>query len=153
TSEVGRTILLTVNRGDDFTNTVHWNEYEVWLGGVSHYSLFRSVDGVPDAAPLVSSIAPGSTDYVDNIADKTLTSEGVFCYTIQAFEGAGNPYGFRDTSISNEACIIASPIVFIPNAFTPSSARNPVNSEFNPFKIFVNPDTYSMRIFNRFGET
>ena len=152
TSEVGRTILLTGSRNENFTNTVSWNEYQVWLGGVSYYSLFRSIDGVPDPAPLVANIAPGSTDFIDNYAEIALTTDGKFCYYVQAYEGAGNVYGFRDTSTSNETCVIASPIVFIPNAFIPGAARSDMNSEFNPFKLFVDVQTYSMRIFNRFGE-
>jgi gliding motility-associated-like protein len=152
TSEVGRTILLTAVRNDNFTNTLSWNEYEIWLGGVSYYTLYRSVDGVQDGVPLVSAIAPGNTVYIDNIIDKALTSEGEFCYYLMAFEGLGNAYGFRDTSTSNVACVTAAPVVFIPNAFTPSSARSEMNAQFNPFKIFVNAASYSMRIFDRFGE-
>jgi len=152
TSEVGRTILVSVARGDDFTNTVTWNDYEVWLGGVSYYTLYRSVDGIPDPVPLVANVAPGNTVYIDNIADLAFTSDGIFCYYVMAYEGVGNVYGFRDTSRSNEACAIASPIVFVPNAFMPTSARSEANSVFSPFRLFVDAESYSMRIFNRFGE-
>jgi len=151
TSEVGRTIFLSGARGDDFTNTVRWNDYQIWLGGVSYYSLYRIVDGVPDAAPLVTNVAPGDPVIIDDISKLALTSDGKFCYYVVAYEGAGNAYGFRDSSQSNEACVIASPIVFIPNAFVPGS-RTDANTEFNPFKLFVDDETYSMRIFNRFGE-
>jgi len=149
TSDIGKTIFVSVSRNDDVSNTIRWNEYEVWLGGVGSYNLYRSIDG--DIPTLLATIAPGNTEYLDNVVQYVYTSEGQFCYYIEALEGGGNTYGFRDTSLSNFACTAQKPLVFIPNAINPSS-KSIDNAEFNPSKYFIDSETYSMSIYNRFGE-
>lgn len=149
TSDIGKTIFVSVSRNDDVSNTVRWSEYEIWLGGVGSYNLYRSIDG--DIPTLLATIAPGNTEYLDNVVQYVYSSEGQFCYYIEALEGGGNIYGYRDTALSNYACTAQKPLVFIPNAINPSS-KSIDNAEFNPSKYFVDAETYSMSIYNRFGE-
>ncbi len=146
TSEVARTIYLTAIPNDDISNTLDWNDYEVWLGGVDHYLLYRSVDDVPDG--VINAVAFGSGHVIDNVSDK-IYSRGTFCYYVEAFEGSGDMFGFSDTSRSNKVCVDQKPIVFVPNAFRPGSG---VNNEFNPFKSFTKGESFNMDIYNRWGE-
>jgi gliding motility-associated-like protein len=147
TSDVARTIYLSVTPNEDISNTLEWNDYEVWLGGVNHYRYYRSIDGQPDG--MVNNVAFGSGAVNDNVSDKMYTN-GVFCYYVEAYERSGNIFGFQDTSRSNEVCVMQKPIVFVPNAFHPGSGNE--NNEFNPFKAFVKGETFTLDIYNRWGE-
>lgn len=144
-TDIARTILLTANAQESITNLIEWNNYEVWSGGVNHYKVYRSIDG--SNLDLIGTVSGNTNHYLDYVGDK-LYSSGVFCYRVVANEGAGNVYGFAEKSNSNDVCVIQRPLVFIPNAITPSGT-NPV---FNPFKNFVDINTYSLEIYNRFGE-
>jgi gliding motility-associated-like protein len=83
-------------------------------------------------------------DYVNNY----VSSQGNFCYYIEALEGTGNPYLFMDTSFSNTACTSPDPLLFVPNAFTPDG-RNP---EFLPIAGFTDIHLYDFRIWSRWGD-
>ena len=147
TSDIARTIFLTVVPNQDISNTVEWNDYEVWLGGVDHYLVYRSIDGVPDGA--INTVAFGSGQLIDDVSTK-IYSDGVFCYYVESYEGPGDMFGFRDTSRSNQVCVTQSPIVFVPNAFRPGNSS--VNNEFNPFKSFVSGASFNLDVYNRWGE-
>ena len=146
-SDTARTIFLNATPNDDLTNTIQWNDYEFWLGGVDHYLLYRSVDGVSDG--IINTVALGSGLVIDDVNDE-FKSEGLFCYYVEAKEGNGNAFGYRETSRSNEMCIAQKPIVFVPNAFHPGSGT--LNDEFNPFKAFINGESFLIDIYNRWGE-
>ncbi len=146
TSNVGRTILLTGNGQYNLTNKLYWNDYEEWLGGVNNYSLFRKVDDIWSNAPIFNPLA-GINEYMDNVGEIYQTS-GRFCYKIAAYEGAGNPYGFADTSYSNEFCLIQEPHLFIPSAFTPDG-QNPI---FKPEFIYTDAKNYNFSVYNRWGQ-
>src|SRR5439155_14289336 len=76
TSDTVRTIYLTGKVNDDISNTLEFNDYEVWLGGVNHYSLFRTVDGVFDGN--IADVAKGSNVVIDDVSDRIYT-DGIFC--------------------------------------------------------------------------
>ena len=147
-SDVARTIYLNVTPNEDITNTIEWNDYEVWLGGVDHYKLYRTTDGVSDG--VISNVAFGSGHVIDDVSGHVY-SQGKFCYYVEAFEGSGDSFGFRDTSRSNETCISQKPIVFVANAFHPGG-NSALNNEFNPFKAFINGTSFTIDIYNRWGE-
>ncbi|MEP7265124.1 MAG: gliding motility-associated C-terminal domain-containing protein, partial [Bacteroidota bacterium] len=146
TSNVGRTILLSGIPNFNLTNKLRWNNYEEWLGLVSGFSIFRSVDGIWDNNPVASPLF-GINDYLDNVGEIYQTS-GRFCYRVAAYEGPGNTYGFADTSYSNEFCLIQEPHLFVPSAFTPDGS-NPV---FKPEFIYTEAKNYKFSVFNRWGQ-
>lgn len=148
-SNLGRTILLTGLPEFNLINELRWNEYIDWLGGVSNYTLFRSVDGIWDPVPLVT-VNDGVYEYNDNVSElyKFPQYRGEFCYRVEAYEGSGNPYGFTDTSSSNIFCLIQEPHVFVPNAFTPGGKNN----IFKPDFIYVGTKNYFFAVFNRWGQ-
>jgi gliding motility-associated-like protein len=146
TSNIGRTILLSGIPNYNLTNKIKWNDYEEWLGGISGFSIFRRVDGVLDNLPVATPLF-GINDYLDNVGEIYQTT-GRFCYRIAAYEGAGNTYGFSDTSYSNEFCMVQEPHLFVPSAFTPEGS-NPV---FKPEFIYTDAKNYKFSVFNRWGE-
>ncbi|MFM7016882.1 MAG: gliding motility-associated C-terminal domain-containing protein [Bacteroidota bacterium] len=146
TSNLGRTILLSGLAEQNLTNNLKYNDYEEWLGGVSNYSLFRKIDDIWQPAPCA--VLPfGQQAYLDDVASLYQTT-GRFCYKIEAYEGAGNTYGFTDTSTSNEICLIQEPKVYIPTAFTPGGKNN----LFKPSFIYVDAKNYFFIVFNRWGQ-
>lgn len=151
TSNLGRTIFAQASPNDEITNTVFWNDYEVWSGPVLLYRVYRGIDGVFDPTPIatVPYSGAGLNQYVDNV-DAFIPTIGRFSYYIEAIEDTGNIYGFRDTSYSNIAIAGQQPLVYVPNAFTPNS--NGVNDMFTPSTGFVDVDQYNFIIFNRWGE-
>ncbi len=146
TSEYARTIYLTAEGKADRKNYLNWNKYEIWLGNVAAYNIYRSIDGVFNPVPIIT-VTPSDTFYVDNVAD-IVEGDGTFCYYIQALEDAGNPYGFEETSVSNVACAYQLPNFFVPNAFAPEG----LNQIFIPVTLFVADENYMMEIYNRWGE-
>jgi gliding motility-associated-like protein len=145
-SNLGRTILLSGLAEKNLTNSLKYNDYEEWLGGVSNYSLFRKIDDTWQLVP--AAILPfGQQAYIDDVSSIFQTT-GRFCYRVEAYEGGGNIYGFTDTSSSNEICLIQEPKVYVPSGFTPGGK----NGIFKPSFIYVDAKNYFFIVFNRWGQ-
>lgn len=145
TSNLGRTIYLTAEPDKDMKNQLEWNNYSQWLGSVELYNIYRKVDDVWDTSPIIT-LPGGTTSFTDDIS-QFINSEGVFGYYIEALEGAGNPYMFADTSISNEALALQPPRFYVPNAFAPKG----LNNLFSPVSVFIDAADYNFKIYNRWG--
>lgn len=147
TSNVGRTIFLTATpKMDSIINELEWNKYEGWLGEVSSYNIYRSIDD--GATTLLVSLPFTYNSYVDDV-NKYIDTDGKFCYYIEAVEnGIANSYNLEDTSYSNVVCAIQMPHLYIPNAFIPTSQYNPI---FKPINIFADINNYVFQIFDRWG--
>jgi gliding motility-associated-like protein len=149
-SNSAHTILLNaVSNSATTTNVLTWNNYDDWLGTVKSYDIFRAIDGVWGAGPLanLAPVASGMNTYVDNVS-AFYPSSGRFEYYIVAYEGAGNPYAFVDTSKSNIAEALQDADLYVPNAFTPGG-KNPI---FKAEGSFVNMQDYTLAVFDRWGE-
>lgn len=135
---------------NEYTNTMQFNEYKEWLGGVSHYNLYRSVNREPFNLLPLSTFYPGDTMiYVDMVAE-FIDGNGRFCYYIEAVEAGGNPFGIAERSLSNVSCVSQTPKLFVPNTFTPNEDEH--NELFKPVTAFVSEEGYSFSIFSRGGE-
>ncbi|MGB0916529.1 MAG: gliding motility-associated C-terminal domain-containing protein, partial [Flavobacteriales bacterium] len=154
TMNMARTVYLEVEPNTDRTNSLQWNAYEGWLGGVTAYNIYRSYNG-PFVA--VATVPASQLTYLDSIED-IIIGEGKFCYYVEAVEGIGTPVGpvvappspilFEELSRSNEACAQQHPNVFMPNAFMPDG----INRIFKPVSIYVQANTYLFQIYNRWGQ-
>lgn len=149
TLNMTRTILLEAEANPNRTNSLQWNAYEGFNGGVSAYNIYRSFDGPFDYLTTVPSTQLTYTDSIQEI----IVGEGNFCYYIEAIEGIGAPIGnpdpvtFLETSRSNEDCARQHPNVFVPNAFMPEG----VNNVFKPITVYVQADSYLFQIYDRWG--
>jgi len=152
TSNVSRTILLSAKSNNlEAYNTLSYNAYEYWKGGATNYKVYRSTGGIWDPYPIVSrSDFIDTTSYKDDVTD-ILTGNGEFCYRVVAQE---NPIGHvvnlpAASSSSNEACAKHTPILFVPNAFSPTGEHNLV---FKPVVNYIQPTSYSLTIYDRWGK-
>lgn len=140
------TILLKINQVNEAALTVNlqWNPYSLFDGGVSHYFIRRSINGVYDWNPIYS--GDGNHLNFEDQLDENIVMNGKVCYYVTAQEGQ-NIFGFAEASQSNEACYVFEPIIYIPNAFTPGGL-NPI---FIPVINLANVQEYKMVIFDRWN--
>jgi gliding motility-associated-like protein len=143
---IARSILLMAYIVDDTHNQISWNSYDRWFGGVDHYEVFRNIDGTDDPLNPIATFS-NDTVYVDDITGISLTS--TVCYRVEAVEGPGNPVIPGVRSVSNWACVIRDPLFYMPNAFKPNSTNN---NTFRPVATFVEPSSFNMQIYSRWGQ-
>lgn len=149
TSNPGTTILLTATVAANLDINLSWNDYVDWSGNVSHYDIYRAVDGVWELSPFANYSYTGSGGtYTDDVAPY-FTSKGIFSYKIVAVEGSGNPFAFKDSSTSNIAKVYEYPKIYVPNCFTPNGDN--MNDIFIPVIGFIEPAEYTFRIFDNTG--
>lgn len=146
-TDTSNTIHLTAVASGNLSATLTWNAYGRWLGNVSGYNIYRSLDGSFPATP-AATVGPGTTTYVDDVSSFTAYS-GKFTYYVEAFEGPGNPYGFTATSESNYADVYIDANLFVPNAFIPKG----YNKIFLPVADYIEKTDYKLSIFDRWGTT
>lgn len=146
-SNEAKTIFLqAISNSVALSNSLNWNPYTVWDGGVSSYQVLRSVNNEPTFT-VAGSTSSVFSNYDDvDVYDLTYTT-GEFCYKIVGLENI-NPYGFAENSESNVVCVTIDPLVYVPNAFTPGGL-NPI---FKPIVSYVDYTNYEFEIYNRWGE-
>lgn len=147
-TNIAQTMFLTAVGTDLGLDTLKWNDYHWWQGGITQYDVYRDEDaGLPFAQiATVPYSAAGTNVYIDNVSS-IIVGEGIFGYYIKASEG-NNIYGLIDSSISNIAEAYQDPRVYIPNAFDPKG----INKIFLPIGVFVNLQGYDFSIYNRWGQ-
>lgn len=146
-SDTSKTILLKVTNAKEtiFENTLTWNDYSKWSGGVESYNIYRAINGVFNTTP-IDNVPVATNVYVDNVQDYT-SDKGVFTYYVEAVEGLGNIYGINAFAKSNPANAYVEGNVFIPNAFAP----NGLNAMWLPMTQFVEKTDYKVMVFSRWG--
>ena len=161
-ANINRTIFVSGSSDEyDLINSISWNRYEGFNAGVSHYLIYRSLNGSFTEGPIaqitnldnnqeIYSYADEIDSLVSNVESTGISdySNGAMCYRIVAVEKTGNIFGFQDSSQSNDLCLNYKPLVFIPNAFTPGGL-NPI---FIPVITNVSETNYSFQILNRWGD-
>ncbi len=146
-SNVVNNILLTGEDADFMLNRLEWNEFDGWLGTPSLYSIYRREQSSAKYSLLLAQDLYNGGVYQDNVSALS-GSTGNFYYYIKAVENTGNPYGIRDSSLSNLIMIQQESKVYIPSAFTPGG-YNPV---FKPYNVYLEAQDYDFRIYNRWGQ-
>lgn len=144
-TDTSNTVHLTAYSSGNLTATLNWNAYNVWLGGVSGFNIYRSLDGVFSSAP-IATVGAGTYAYVDDVTAYA-DYNGKFTYYVEAIEGPGNPYGFTELSQSNFADVYIDASLYVPNAFVPKGH----NKVFMPVLNYIDKADYKMSIFDRWG--
>ena len=146
-SDTSKSVVLHVSNDNEnvFYNTLTWDDYTKWSGGVASFNIYRAVNGVFDPSP-ISNVPVGTKTYIDNVQD-FVSAQGKFSYYVEAVEGAGNIHGFMDLAKSNPADAYVEASVFVPNAFAPKG----INSFWLPVAQYVEKTDYKVMVFNRYG--
>ncbi|MBK8876221.1 MAG: gliding motility-associated C-terminal domain-containing protein [Bacteroidetes bacterium] len=145
-SNIAGTVLLTADALENLSSSLSWSTYTGWTNDPGTYAIYRVINGVTDAAPFAW-VNGDTLTYNDDVSAFP-GGDGNLCYVVQAVEDSVNVFGLLDSAFSNQACAPQQAVAYIPNAFTPGGL-NPV---FVPVTIYDDPETYSLQIFNRWGQ-
>ncbi len=147
-SNISKSIVLHVSNDNEniFYNTLTWDNYSSWSGGIGSYNIYRAVNGVFDPTPFTN-VSFNTRMFVDDVQD-FVSDQGKFSYYVEAVEGPGNIYGFNDKAKSNPADAYVEVNVFVPNAFAPKGQ----NSVWLPIAQYVEKTDYKVMVFNRWGD-
>ena len=146
-SNIGTSILLSVNDDDYVMKLLHWNPYRNWEFGVDHYEILANVN----LNPSFQSIAV--VDSTDHNFEHDIGSfivepfNGLICYKIKAKEVL-NSFNMESLSESNTVCIQQQPMVSIPNAIYIGG----INELWKPVMNLHDFTEYKVSIFNRLGQ-
>lgn len=143
---IARTIFLECNSPDMTSNSLQWNDYSEWYAGVDQYEVYRLVNGMPDPSTALFSTGIPPYTYLDKV--NTLPATAQVCYYVRAVEAPGDPVSAMAFSISNTVCALREPMFIMPNAFNPEGSNN----RFRPVHAFVDPASFSMEIYNKWGQ-
>lgn len=140
-SNEGCSILLQ-GEAEQFNNNLSWNAYREWRGDVDKYRLWRNPNlETPALAPL-RDLNALTTTYSDT---EIPLEGGVFRYRVQATEGPG---GNNAVSFSNEVELVQTPLLYLPNAFSPNG--DVLNNTWGPGFAYV--QDFEIIVMNRWGQ-
>ena len=141
TTTVFRSIFLQIAPVGNDRYRLSWNAFEGW-DDTYEYQVFRVVDGVVDAAyPELLSF--NQLVFVDNISGVLASSISYYVEAVRIDDGV--------RSRSNEVQISADTQVKLPTAFKPGS-DNSITNTFKPLLRFFDAGSYSLMIYNRWGQ-
>lgn len=142
-SNIGVNVILNLNQNNNQIS-LNWNPYQEWTNGVQEYLI---KEGVMVNNSFTWNIKNTTSDTFTQFTRPELDVE-MICYQIESLEFDPNTNFNQGISISNIRCIIDSPQVYFPTAFTPGGL-NPV---FRPKGVGIDFSKTKMEIFNRWGE-
>ncbi len=132
------------SESESLLNLLDWTNYLQWDGVIDRYEIFRKVNGVYEATPIIN-ISPAVLEYADDVDPFIGTdADGHFCYKVIAYEQL-NSYGLTEMSESNEVCTDQEPIIFVPNAIYIDG----VNNTWIPVVNLMDFTNYHVYIYNR----
>ncbi len=146
-SNIAETIFLkSYTENNTLTHFLDWNSYDSFEGSLIEYQLYKGDDGIFQSNPY---ILLNNNQHFYNDKIESTNFSGKSCYYVEAIESS-NIYGNSERSKSNIICPIVEPIIYIPNSFTPNG--DAVNPVFRPIFSFVEIESYSLEIFNRWEQ-
>lgn len=132
--------ILLNGLSEPFVHFTTWNPYIGWRNGISYYNVFKTEPTLYED----SLIATNSTKIIKYNDRKLNWENGLYEYYIQAKENKGN----LAWSNSNRIQLVQSPIVRVPNAYTPNGDN--INDLWRSVPVFVKD--FNLQLFNRWGE-
>ncbi|MEL6654506.1 MAG: gliding motility-associated C-terminal domain-containing protein, partial [Bacteroidota bacterium] len=115
---------------------LNWNPYLDWAEGVKEYRVEIYDEDIANWVLFETTSGDSLRRSMPELGQRT------YCFRVWA-------RGFQtwQRSLSNETCLPAGPIVFVPNAFSPNNDGN--NDRFVIQGLFL--EDYEIQIFNRWG--
>lgn len=145
-SNIIQTIFLQGTQLTENENSLSWNTFDGWDGGVEKYYIFRMLGTIFPTAPIDSTDAL-TTEFTDDITNVD-PGESRISYWVQAVEGSVNQYGFSEKSNSNIINFFRETEMYLPNAFRPVG----LNDVFKPVTVGFGGSNYLFQIYNRWGQ-
>ena len=121
---------------------INWTNYVYWQNGIKKYEIIRKEPFYAQLDSVLTSTSFKQERYTD---EKWNYDNGVYDYKIRAVEGVGGNNAFSE---SNTIELIQSPIVYVPNAYTPNSDN--INDLWKAVPVFVKD--FNLKLYNRWGE-
>ena len=121
---------------------IDWTNYLYWQNGVRKYEIIRTEPFYSQLDSVLTSTSFKQERYTD---EKWNYDNGVYDYKIRAIEGVGGNNAFSE---SNTIELIQSPIVYVPNAYTPNGDN--INDLWKAVPVFVKD--FNLKLYNRWGE-
>jgi gliding motility-associated-like protein len=145
-SNISHNILITgAHDNEARLNSLTWNDYDGWQGGVQGYQLHRKCEAESDFHILGTFFSGTTEDPVTNLREMGEK----FSYFVVG-EEFPDEYGFMEESVSNTVVVEQRPLTYIPNAFCPRIGC--INQVFKPVHSYVSMSNYHMYIFSREGK-
>jgi len=145
-SNYGSTIFLSGSPKEGFINSLDWTPLDIEGARPISYEVYRLTGNRNQLIGTLDSVSVTFEDQVD-FSDPR---EAAVCYYVVARGQISLADGSSEfiLSRSNTICVEQFSTTYVPNAFAPDG-RNQI---FKPLIIFSENITYSLRIFNRWGE-
>lgn len=150
TSNTSKTIKLQVQNNTEsiYYNALSWTDYTTWQGNVESYNIYRAINGNFNTTP-IANVSSIQNSYLDNVQEFS-HEQGKISYYVEAVEGLGNTFGFKDKAKSNPADAYVEAEIFVPNAFYPKGTG--VNKIWLPVTQYVEKTDYKVTVYNRWGQ-
>lgn len=125
-----------------FKHDINWTNYTYWQNGIRKYEIIRTEPFYSQLDSVLTSTSFKQERYID---EKWNYDNGLYNYKIRALEGIG---GNNAISESNTIELIQSPVVNVPNAYTPNGDN--INDLWKAVPVFVKD--FNLKLYNRWGE-
>lgn len=137
-SDTHTNIVLKVIEPERFESKIDWTNYKGWKNGIRNYEVYRRNDD-EFIYRLSRDVGIDTTDKYDDGLETFVQR-----FRVMAWENGASP----DTSWSNEVELKFTPVLWVPNAFTPN------NDGYNNQFVIVpgGIKEFEIEIFNRWGE-
>lgn len=137
--------IVLKGHSNPFEHTLSWLPYSYWGDGTQCYNVYRIDTETPYELNAVVSSA--DMKYLDEFLN---FESGKYNYYVEAKENTYSDaaQSFDAFSRSNEIELIQSPILRVPNAFTPNN--DGINDDWGIHHVFVKE--YNLKVYNRWGQ-
>jgi gliding motility-associated-like protein len=149
TSNIGKSLLLKGNaHNDQMFNHLDWTEY--LDRNIREVFVERAVEGADDFS-LLKALVPDFISWTDDVSE-LYTGNGRFKYYVKAvlYDFYKGEFNLHDTVVSNTIILNQAMRVFMPTAFSPSTAD--ANSVFKPFGSFIDILDFKLIVYDSWGK-